>query len=434
MLYNWLTFQLLMWLIFALLVTLSTKVLFEKYIDFTEVQVFEGATTYPVILVARNTPEFKEYFSYVKVAKHLQNSFIDIDSIDLVNVSQSSLNLMSWNFHSINENKLLNKIIKFKSVKEQFGKCFRGIVTGFNDAFIVDKKTKNKLENAHNSSKELIKPFFEGKDLSKWNSSDKSKFIIFTRRGTEIDKFPAIKQYLETNRERLTPKNSPDIKIGRKAGPYKWFEIQDSVDYYKTFESAKITWPNLQSGNKFSLDLSGYYINAPSVVLPSGNKVLLSILNSKITWFFLKSVCVMRSGGYIEVKPQYFEQIPIPDFTENKKLDEATNHIINLTKDFQQKNQRFIKRTKDTFDIQKTSKKLNSFYDFDFKTFLAELKKQKITLSLHQQDEWEDYFTTYKTEINHLQTQITQTDNEIDQMVYALYGLTDAEIAIVEGG
>ncbi len=59
------------------------------------------------------------------------------------------------------------------------------------------------------------------------------------------------------------------------------------------------------------------------------------------------------------------------------------------------------------------------------------LKNQNITLSLIQHDEWEDCFTKYKTKINHLQS---QTDYKIDQMVYKLYGLTDEEIVIVEGG
>ena len=53
-------------------------------------------------------------------------------------------------------------------------------------------------------------------------------------------------------------------------------------------------------------------------------------------------------------------------------------------------------------------------------------------LSLIQQDEWEEYFMAYKTEINALQAQINQTDNEIDQLVYELYGLTQDEIKIVE--
>jgi len=70
--------------------------------------------------------------------------------------------------------------------------------------------------------------------------------------------------------------------------------------------------------------------------------------------------------------------------------------------------------------------------DFDFKTFISELKKQKIKLSLTQQDEWENYFDAYKKEINELQTQISQTDNEIDKMVYELYELTEEEILIVE--
>ena len=49
-----------------------------------------------------------------------------------------------------------------------------------------------------------------------------------------------------------------------------------------------------------------------------------------------------------------------------------------------------------------------------------------------QQDEWEEYFSTYKTEIKLIQNQIDATDKEIDHMVYALYGLTAKEIEMVE--
>jgi peptidoglycan hydrolase CwlO-like protein len=62
------------------------------------------------------------------------------------------------------------------------------------------------------------------------------------------------------------------------------------------------------------------------------------------------------------------------------------------------------------------------------------LKKQKIKLTLPQQDEWEEYFNNYKEEINELQKQIFKTDKEIDQMVYELYSLTKEEIEIVEKG
>ena len=107
--------------------------------------------------------------------------------------------------------------------------------------------------------------------------------------------------------------------------------------------------------------------------------------------------------------------------------------MLSLNKELQNKSDKFIKRIKSNLEVGKITKKLQSFYDFDFKTFIAELKRQKIKLSLTQQDEWEEYFDTYKQEINQVQTQISQTDKEIDKMVYELYELTEEEIGIVEG-
>jgi len=78
-------------------------------------------------------------------------------------------------------------------------------------------------------------------------------------------------------------------------------------------------------------------------------------------------------------------------------------------------------------------KKLEAFYEHDFKTFVNELKKKKVTLSLLQQDEWEPYFNSYQEALTTLQTQIDNTDKEIDTMVYALYGLSEDEVAVVEG-
>ena len=101
----------------------------------------------------------------------------------------------------------------------------------------------------------------------------------------------------------------------------------------------------------------------------------------------------------------------------------------NLAREF--KNQGDGKK-EDNFEIDKLSKKLNAFYDFDFKTLVLELKKKKNILSLLKQDEWKKYFNVYKSEINKLQDEINTTDKEIDKLVYELYELTEAEIKIVE--
>jgi len=131
-------------------------------------------------------------------------------------------------------------------------------------------------------------------------------------------------------------------------------------------------------------------------------------------------------------KPLSEIPISIVPIASQQPFIEKTNDMFEFNKQLHARKTRFYSRIKSSFEIEKISKKIEGFYNFEFKTFVAELKKQKVILALMQQDEWEEYFIAYKTEINQLQTEITQTDKEIDQMVYELYGLTEEEIKIVE--
>ena len=87
-----------------------------------------------------------------------------------------------------------------------------------------------------------------------------------------------------------------------------------------------------------------------------------------------------------------------------------------------------------TFNFEKLSQKMEKYYKLSFDDFLNEVKKKKVNVKSR------DNYQTLKEEfeksikvINPLLQQIKVTDNEIDQMVYDLYGLTDEEIKIVEG-
>lgn len=427
---------------------LKSKITLSHYTDFTQVQIFDGATTYPVIIIAENTlPLEDNRFKYTLIPKSLSGKIIDIDSVNHININQTDLNSKSWSFKSSDLTNILNKITDNPKINSVFEKSYRGIVTGYNDAFIIDKATKELLEKSHISSSEIIKPLLEGRDLNKWNNEDKQKYIIFTRRGVKINNYPAVKNYLLQFLERLTPRNTPDIKIGRKKGPYEWYEIQDSIDYYEKFETPKIVWPNLQSSNKFSFDEKNYYINAPSVILPNASLAILCILNSKLIWEFLKSICVIRSGGYIEVKPQYFEQIPIPNLKHEKIFEQKATEIISLTKMFQILNSKFQQYIFSTLTLVKISRKLENWQDLDFGAFIKELNKaikatnkvreeegQTPVASLTKTDEfeWLDLFEQNKKKAQDLQAQIEAIEQQIDAMVYELYGLTAEEIRIVE--
>ncbi|MBK8701228.1 MAG: Eco57I restriction-modification methylase domain-containing protein [Saprospiraceae bacterium] len=283
---------------------------FDRYIDFTDVVVFEEATTYPIILITQKA-NHKSNFKFLKYSKaNFHNKDLLSNESAYTEVSQEKLQSSAWNFINSFEQNLLNKIQNYNPLVEKYGKCFRGIITGLNEAFI----TENNL-----GSFTVLKDVYDGKDLKKWTTPlPFKKMIVFESKSTskrfgKINEEEAFEKMKETYSEifyHLEPFKENALKRYDK-GEF-WWELRNCA-YYDLFEKPKIIFPNLQNNNKFAFDDKGIYLNAPAVFLPTSDKALLAILNSKVVWHFLKSICVIRSGGYIEVKPQYFEQIPIPD-------------------------------------------------------------------------------------------------------------------------
>lgn len=180
-----------------------------------------------------------------------------------------------------------------------------------------------------------------------------------------------------------------------------------------------------------TLDLNqNYNLNRLSNIIAKDNSdlyTLLGILNSNLfNWLFSK-----KYFDY-EIKPVYIKECPIA-IDANSELSHFVKSLLNNHSTIFELANKLILLLKSNCSLLTVSGKLQAYYNHDFAIFLTELKKQKINLTLKQQEEWEPYFTETKTKINKLQTQIAQTDKEIDQMVYRLYGLTEEEIKIVEG-
>jgi hypothetical protein len=412
---------------------LQNEVQFLKYIDFTEVQIFEGATTYPVIIIAKNRKENNQPFIYIKIPKSSQSFVIDIDFHDSVLVSQISLNKENWSFKSNHAVSLVEKLQKNKTIREIYGKSFRGILTGLNEAFIIPK--------TYTVGKH-VKPIYEGKEIEKWSVPDSvQQLILFESRwtkenyGADITETLALEHLLKDFPELLNHILPFEERARQRFDQGNFFWELRNCAYYNLFEKPKIVFPNLQNSNKFAFDETGAYINAPAVILPMDDKFIISILNSKLVWYFLTSICVVRNGGYIEVKPQYFEQIPIPEIPEEKKqeLQSITNQIISKTSEKQKVQSQFLKLLQNKFADLKINNKLQNWYVLEFRDFLKELQKAKIKLSLAEEAEWMNYFNEQKQKAQTLKSEIEKTDKEIDRMVYELYGLTEEEFKIVEG-
>lgn len=160
---------------------------------------------------------------------------------------------------------------------------------------------------------------------------------------------------------------------------------------------------------------------------------ILALLNSRLINVWFKKI--YTSG--LEIKVNQLRTIPIPvsDVSHEQirvALSSLADKMLTLNADLQKSVQRFLKRVQENLNPAKISSTLENFYTLEFADFVKELAKQKVKLSLKQQDEWEEYFAEYKTDCVALSEEIAVTDNEINRLVYKLYDLTDEEIAIVE--
>ena len=221
---------------------------------------------------------------------------------------------------------------------------YRGVLTGYNDAFIISTEKRNEIlancqtEDERTRTAELIRPILRGRDIKRYAYNWAGLYLIatFPSRHYDIEMYPAVKQYLLTfGIEKLEQTGKAYIVNGekikaRKKTNNKWFEIQDSISYWEDFSKPKIVWGNLNLTPNYALVENNSFINAPSSMIVPASKYLLAILNSKIADFYIKLLGVTRNGGYFEYKPMFIEQLPIPQLKiENKELAQIERLIDN---------------------------------------------------------------------------------------------------------
>ena len=226
-----------------------------------------------------------------------------------------------WNLESQEVQALMEKLRAVGTPLGEYvkGRFYYGIKTGLNEAFVIDAATRKKLISEDPKSAELIKPWLRGRDIRKWKTEWAGLYVIFTRRGINIEKYPAIKKHLLQFKKDLEPKKSDNQKRGRKPGSYKWFEIQDNIAYYEEFEGSKIIYPDIAQAPEFAWDESKSFIGNTAYIIPTKEKWLLGLLNSLLIWWFYVNISSIIRGGFVRFIAQYMETLPIAPATDSEK-------------------------------------------------------------------------------------------------------------------
>lgn len=404
----------------------------EKVVDFGDLQVFEGVTTYPAILTMRKeTPAKDHEVQFWKVDSLPDNNFQATWEAAAGPYPQAALGSGSWELENPALRALRDKIRTGRpTLKDVYGSPLYGIKTGLNGAFVIDTPTKEALCAQDPRSAELLKPFLEGKDLKRWRAEPRGLWLIYIPKNrVRIDDYPAIRDWLLPFQD----------KLEKRATKQEWFELQQAQEAYTPhFEGTKVLYPEFCNVPQFQLE-SGHFTNNKCYFIGSDEAWLAAFLNSKVAWFTITGNSVPVRGGFHQMHSQFVEQAVLPIMTDGAKADLTSladaSHMaaqarLKLQTDF-------TRRIPDLCPPEREAKlntKLKEWWTFPgFAEFRAEVKKVfKADIPLSERSDWEDWLTRDRAEINRLTAEIAQAEAKIDAIVYDLFDLTPEEITLLE--
>lgn len=211
----------------------------------------------------------------------------------------------------------------------------------------------------------------------------------------------------------------------------------------KYFVSKRILVREITADKLFCAYTEEEFYNTPSCINLINEKNILALkyaltlLNSQlIAWLHNKVSPKANKGLFPKILINDIRNIPLVAISAEKQQPfiEQADKMLSLNKTLQELSQKVQRNISREFSINDLSKKLENWYSLTYKEFLEELEKKKVKLSLAKKAEWEEYFLQESEKAKTIAQEIAATDKTIDKMVYALYELTEEEIAIVEKG
>ncbi len=420
-------------------------------VSFGAEQVFSDASVYTCII---GLSYGNSVFHYSKVKPlEIQEASGTYAEISIDNLADTT----RWSFQSSEDSNVIAKINKqpllFKTITKA---CSQGTVSMGDDIYMLKGKIEGnyfigyseQIQQYIKLEKDIMRPILKGEDIKRYAPLENSYWLIYPHHSVNgktipyeesemMEQFPLTYEYLLPFKSDLV-----DKKIRYKTNEKYWYALHRSREI-SMFETPKIITAEISFGCNMTYDTKNLYHNTKcytilfNEVFERYTQAYLTILNSRILWYYLSQTGYTLRGGFFCFKTKYLEPFHLPDLTspENQDIAESlsvyANQMLSLNSLLQEKRSRFLRRLCDNLDGVKITTALQQFDQMDFKGFVVELKKQKIKLSFSQQDEWEEYFNQRVAECQELSAQIKATDEEIDNKVFDLYGLTEEERIIV---
>jgi type I restriction-modification system DNA methylase subunit len=350
--------------------------------DFAGLPVFKGATVRTIVLLttksAGGNATALRYAPPPAVAdfERLETGHLTVDALvqqSAYEVGADALGAEGWNFPRRATQLLLEQLNVGSTPLAIYakGQICRGIVSGLADAFVIDAETRSRIVQRNAAAAEIIKPYLGGREVRRYAIKSAGQFLVYTYHDVPIAKYPAVVKHLEPFRE----------KLNQRATKQAWYELQQpQLKFAPLMDRPKLVFPDIATEPRFCLDESGAYGSNTTYFIARKDLALLGVLNSKAAFFFFKTICAGLEGKgdvYLRFFGQYLETFPVPTFGARQ----------------------------------------------------AELEK---LVDLMLQTRKQAAAATTEKDRTYYENKCVALDGQIDRLVYALYGLDEDEIALIE--
>lgn len=297
-------------------------------------QVFPDADVFPsIVVLARPRPESAPPTPRVSV---IARDDVRLDDLgrqveeEGFDIPASRLGAEPWTLEPPEAEALMGKIRDrgVPLVEYAGAKPYRGVLTGLNEAFLVDTPTRNRLIAEEPRSTELLRPYLRGQDVHRWRAEWDGLWMILLASSDDREwpwsrldshgaearfasEMPALYRHLALLRERL---------VSRSDQGRFWWELRRCA-YYEAFERPKIVWQEIQFLARYSFDEARRFANNKVFLLPSSDLFLLAALNSPLLWWHNWRYLVHLKDEALSPAGYKMEQLPIARPDEPTRLN-----------------------------------------------------------------------------------------------------------------
>lgn len=298
-------------------------------VDFCELPVFEAATD-PLVIILSNAPATEDEFQalVVKSESAIKSLYSEISSRGM-KFTSSALRPEGWTLEG--DQKLVDKLRSTGISLGEFvdNQIYYGVKTGFNEAFVINRETRDRLIKEDNKSQELIKPWIRGVDIKRWTFEFQELYVIIFPHGfhEKLTNYPAILRHLNTYEQRLKARGQcRNSRNNATEGQHHWLELDNNptLSYLEAFNKPKIVFNETSKNLHAYLDVEGNIINKTGFIILSTEALyILSVMNSLVMdWYFRTTFPSWGdpwSGGRIQFRGNLMKRIPIPIANESHK-------------------------------------------------------------------------------------------------------------------